>query len=158
VFSVSSSMPAIERRIPVCPNEFILCLTSIVAKICWCFYAGTLPRRLTRSRSIAGALSMAIYQSDSNSTVWERGGSSLLWWKVLGERKKFDPNARESGHRQLEKFQPLADQRVVVKPGSGDVATGPGDAMCNSRYNRIVIRASLAALSVRRKISVPSRH
>src|SRR5215831_19930752 len=32
---------------------------------------------------------MAICQWDSKSTVWATGGSSLLWWKVLGERRKF---------------------------------------------------------------------
>src|SRR5256886_10131549 len=66
-----------------------LCLTSTVSKICWRFYTGTLRRRLTRSHSIVGALSMAICQWDSKSTVWATGVSSLLWWKVLEERKKF---------------------------------------------------------------------
>src|SRR5215471_8395880 len=32
---------------------------------------------------------MAICQWDSKSTVWAAGVSSLLWWKVLEERKKF---------------------------------------------------------------------
>src|SRR6516162_5593377 len=32
---------------------------------------------------------MAICQWDSRSTVWATGVSSLLWWKVLEERKKF---------------------------------------------------------------------
>src|SRR6266852_1403425 len=53
------------------------------------FCTGTLRRRLTRSHSIVGALSMAICQWDSKSTVWATGVSSLLWWKVLEERKKF---------------------------------------------------------------------
>jgi len=44
---------------------------------------------LTRSHSIVGALSMAICQWDSKFTVWATGVSSLLWWKVLEERKKF---------------------------------------------------------------------
>src|SRR5439155_6091210 len=59
-----------------------LCLTGTVSKICWRFYTGTLRRRLTRSHSIVGALSMAICQWDSKSTVWATGVSSLLWWKV----------------------------------------------------------------------------
>src|SRR5262245_27813669 len=66
-----------------------LCLIGTVSKICWRFYTGTLRRRLTRSHSIVGALSMAICQWDSKSTVWATGVSSLLWWKVLEERKKF---------------------------------------------------------------------
>src|SRR5207245_10694793 len=32
---------------------------------------------------------MAICQWDSKFTVWAAGVSSLLWWKVLEERKKF---------------------------------------------------------------------
>src|SRR5262245_47892892 len=66
-----------------------LCLIGTVSKICWRFYTGTLRRRSTRSHSIVGALSMAICQWDSRSTAWATGVSSLLWWKVLGERKKF---------------------------------------------------------------------
>jgi hypothetical protein len=38
-----------------------------------------------------------------------------------------DPNARETWHRQLEIFQPLVDQRVVVEPDSGDIAAWPGE-------------------------------
>src|SRR5258706_318886 len=38
---------------------------------------------------LCGALSMAICQWDSKSIVWAAGVSSLLWWKVLEERKKF---------------------------------------------------------------------
>src|SRR6516165_1963305 len=71
------------------PERGALCLTNTVSKICWCFCTGTLRRRLTRSHSIVGALSMAICQWDSRSTAWATGVSSLLWWKVLGERKKF---------------------------------------------------------------------
>jgi hypothetical protein len=41
------------------------------------------------SHSIVGALIMAICQWDSKSTVWATGVSSLLWWKVLEERKEF---------------------------------------------------------------------
>src|SRR5260370_24799655 len=66
-----------------------LCLTGTVSKICWRFCTDTLRRRLTRSHSIVGALSMAICQWDSKSTVWAMGVSSLLWWKLLEERKKF---------------------------------------------------------------------
>jgi hypothetical protein len=61
-------------------KEVPLCLTGTVSKICWRFYTGALRRRLTRSHSIVGALSMAIYQWDSKSTVWAAGVSSLLWW------------------------------------------------------------------------------
>jgi hypothetical protein len=95
------------------PKEVPLCLTGTVSKICWRFYAGTLRRRLTRSHAISrgegpgtgrvhrlirlsracrspvGALSMATCQWDSKSTVWATGVSSLLWWKVLEERKEF---------------------------------------------------------------------
>src|SRR5207245_7825046 len=71
------------------PKEVSLCLTGTLSKICWRFCTGTLRRRLTRSHSIVGALSMAICQWDSKSTVWATGVSSLLWWKVLEERKKF---------------------------------------------------------------------
>ena len=71
------------------PKEVPLCLTGTVSKICWRFCTGTRRRRLTRSHSIVGALSMAICQWDSKSTVWATGVSSLLWWKVLAERKKF---------------------------------------------------------------------
>src|SRR6202022_3124081 len=41
-------------------KEVPLCLTGTVSKICWRFYTGTLRRRLTRSHSSVGALSMAI--------------------------------------------------------------------------------------------------
>jgi hypothetical protein len=71
------------------PKEVPLCLTGTVSKICWRFYTGTLRRRLTRSHSIVGALSMAICQWGSKSTVWAAEVSSLPWWKVLEERKKF---------------------------------------------------------------------
>src|SRR5262249_642926 len=67
------------------PKEVLLCLTGTVSKICWRFCTGTLQRRLTRSHSIAGALSMAICQWDSKSTVWATRVSSLPWWKVLAE-------------------------------------------------------------------------
>src|SRR5215471_14155738 len=70
-------------------KEVPLCLTGTVSKICWCFCTGALRRRLMRSHSIVDALSMAICQWDSKSTVWATGVSSLLWWKVLEERKKF---------------------------------------------------------------------
>jgi hypothetical protein len=72
---------------PGCSKEVLLCLTRTVSKICWRFYTGALRRRLTRSHSIVGALSMAIYQWDSKSTVWAAGVSFLLWWKVLEEQK-----------------------------------------------------------------------
>src|SRR6202040_3818597 len=71
------------------PKEVPLCLSGTVSKICWRFYTGTLRRRLTRSHSILGALSMAICRWDSKSTVWATEVSSLLWWKVLEERRKF---------------------------------------------------------------------
>src|SRR5271165_5745412 len=58
-------------------------------EICWRFYTGTLRRRLTRSHAIVGALSMAICQWVSKFTVWAKGASSLLWWKVLEGRKEF---------------------------------------------------------------------
>src|SRR3974390_3260396 len=41
------------------------------------------------SHAIVGALSMAICQWDSKSTVWATGVSSLLWWTVLEDREKF---------------------------------------------------------------------
>ena len=53
------------------------------------FYTDALRRRLTRSHCIVGALSMAICQWDSKSTVWATGVSFLPWWKGLAERKKF---------------------------------------------------------------------
>jgi hypothetical protein len=79
----------VQAMVPLHPKEVPLCLTGTVSKICWRFYTGTLRRRLTRSHSIDGALSMAICQWDSKSTVWATGASSLRWWKVLEERKKF---------------------------------------------------------------------
>ena len=69
------------------PKEVLLCLTGTVSKICWRFCTGPLQRRLTRSHSTAGALSMATCQWDSKSTVWATGVSFLPWWKVLAERK-----------------------------------------------------------------------
>src|SRR5215467_12111860 len=71
------------------PKEVPPCLTGTVSKICWRFCTGTLQRRLMRSHSIAGALSMASCQWDSKSTVWATGVSFLPWWKVLAELKKF---------------------------------------------------------------------
>src|SRR6266536_298712 len=65
-------------KVLVHPKEVPLCLTGTVSKICWRFCTGTLRRRLTRSHSIVGALSMAICQWDSKSTVWATGVSSLL--------------------------------------------------------------------------------
>src|SRR5438876_4978719 len=79
----------VQAMVLLHPKEVPLCLTGTVSKICWRFCTGTLRRTLTRSHSIVGALSMAICQWDSKSTVWATGVSSLLWWKVLAERKKF---------------------------------------------------------------------
>ena len=50
-------------------KEVPLCLTGTVSKICWRFCTGALQRRLTRSHSIAGALSMAICQWDSKKIL-----------------------------------------------------------------------------------------
>src|SRR6516225_6055096 len=46
------------RKVWPTRKEVPLCLTGTVSKICWRFCTGTLQRRLTRSHSIAGALSM----------------------------------------------------------------------------------------------------
>ena len=86
---LSNEALPVQATVPLHPKEVPLCLTRTVSKICWRFCTGTLRRRLTRSHSIVGALSMAICQWDSKSTVWATGVSSLLWWKVLEERKKF---------------------------------------------------------------------
>jgi hypothetical protein len=59
---------------------------------------GPAPAKLTRSQSIVGALSMAICQWDSKSTVWAKGVNSLLWWKVLEERKKFSMSTTTNTH------------------------------------------------------------
>src|SRR5438034_1820931 len=62
------------------PKEVPLCLTGTVSKICWRFYADALRRRLTRSHSIVGALSMAICQWDSTCL----GGGSQFSTLVEG--------------------------------------------------------------------------
>ena len=77
------------RKVSPTRKEVPLCLTGTVSKICWRFYTDALRRRLTRSHCNVGALSMAICQWDSKSIVWAAGVSSLLWCKVLEERKKF---------------------------------------------------------------------
>jgi hypothetical protein len=46
------------------PKEVPLCLAGTVSKICWRFCTGPLRRKLMRSHSIVGALSMAIFQWD----------------------------------------------------------------------------------------------
>jgi hypothetical protein len=78
-------------RIPACPKEVPLCLTGTVSKICWRFYADALRRRLTRSHSIVGALSMAISQWDSTCLG---GGSqfSTLVEGLGGAQKILDVN------------------------------------------------------------------
>ena len=86
---LSNEALPVQAMVLLHPQEVPLCLSDTVSKICWRFYTGTLRRRLTRSHSSVGALSMAICQWDSKSTVWATGGSSLLWWKVLEERRKF---------------------------------------------------------------------
>jgi len=86
---LSNEALPVQAMVLLHPKEVPLCLTSTVSKICWRFCTGTLRRRLTLSHSIVGALSMAICQWDSKSTVWATGASSLLWSKVLEERKKF---------------------------------------------------------------------
>jgi hypothetical protein len=63
------------------------CLTDTVSKICSFSCTGMLQRRLMRSHFIVGALSMAVCQWDSKSTALATGVSSLLWWRVLEERK-----------------------------------------------------------------------
>src|SRR5213079_3781900 len=86
---LSNEALAVQAMVLLHPKEGPLCLTGTVAKICWRFCTGTLRRKLTRSHSIVGALSMAICQWDSKSTVWATGVSFLLWLKALEERKKF---------------------------------------------------------------------
>src|SRR5207253_11206835 len=86
---LSNEALPVQAMVLLHPKEVPLCLTGTVSKICWRFYTGTLRRRLTRSHAIVGALSMAICRWDSKSTVWATGVSSLLWWKVLEERRKF---------------------------------------------------------------------
>jgi hypothetical protein len=82
---LSNEALPVQAMVLLHPKEVPLCLSGTVSKICWRFYTGTLRRRLTRSHSILGALSMAICRWDSKSTVWATGASSLLWWKVLEE-------------------------------------------------------------------------
>src|SRR6476646_1142165 len=86
---LSNEALPVQAMVLLHPKEVPLCLSGTVSKICWRFYTGTLRRRLTRSHSIVGALSMAICRWGSKSTVWATGVSSLLWWKVLEERRKF---------------------------------------------------------------------
>jgi hypothetical protein len=86
---LSNEALAVQAMVLLHPKEAPLYLTGTVSRICWRFCTGTLRRRLTRSHSIVGAWSMAICQWDSKSTVWATGASSLLWWKVLEERKEF---------------------------------------------------------------------
>jgi hypothetical protein len=66
---LSNEALSVQAMVLLHPKEVPLCLTSTVSKICWRFCTGTLRRRLTRSHSIVGALSMAICQWDSKSTV-----------------------------------------------------------------------------------------
>ena len=86
---LSNEALPVQAMVLLHPKEVPLCLSGTVSKICWRFDTGTLRRRLTRSHAIVGALSMAVCQWDSKSTVWATGVSSLLWWKVLEERRKF---------------------------------------------------------------------
>jgi polyprenyl-phospho-N-acetylgalactosaminyl synthase len=111
------------------PKEVPLCLTGTVSRICWRFCTGTLRRRLTRSHSIVGALSMAICQWDSKSTVWATGASSLLWWKALEERKKFSmpttintptPRSALCCPRVVTEVKRAGHAVVVVDDGSSD--------------------------------------
>src|SRR6516225_8553593 len=95
------------------PKEVPLCLTGTVSKICWRFCTGTLQRKLTRSHSIAGALSMANCQWDSKSTVWATGVGSLPWWKVLAELKKFSMSTTIPGLRDDPKIVGRDDTKVV---------------------------------------------
>ena len=75
---LSNEALPVQAMVLLHPKEVPLCLTGTVSKICWRFCTGTLRRRLTRSHCIVGALSMAICQWDSKSTVWATGVSSLL--------------------------------------------------------------------------------
>src|SRR6516165_3243992 len=86
---LSNETVAVPAMVLLHPKEVPQCLTGTVSKICWRFCTGTLQRRLTRSHSIVGALSTAICQWDSKFTVWATRVSSLPWWKVLAELKKF---------------------------------------------------------------------
>src|SRR5438034_11653456 len=85
------------------PKEVPLCLTGTVSKICWRFCTGTLRRRLTRSHSIVGALSMAICQWDSKSTVCLGDGSqfSTLVEGLGGAQKILDVNYYKHSHASL---------------------------------------------------------
>jgi hypothetical protein len=57
---LSNEALPVQAMVLLHPKEVPLCLSGTVSKICWRFYTGTLRRRLTRSHSILGALSMAI--------------------------------------------------------------------------------------------------
>src|SRR5260370_23778251 len=91
---LSNEALLVKAMVLLHPKEVHLCHSGTVSKICWRFYTGTLRRRLTRS--IVGALSMAICRWDSKSTVWATGVSFLLWWKVLEERRKFSMSTTTS--------------------------------------------------------------
>ena len=66
-----------------------------------------------------------------------RGHGGVVW--IVGIEDGSDaPDAR---HRDLEKIQPLADQRVVAgTPRSGDISAGLCDALCKPRYDRVLGR------------------
>jgi hypothetical protein len=55
---LSNEALPVQAMVLLHPKEEPLCLTGTVSKICWRFYTGTLRRRLTRSHSIDGALSI----------------------------------------------------------------------------------------------------
>ena len=82
-------------------QEVPLCLTGTVSKILLAFLHGHAPAKvdavaLHRRRVEHGHLSVG-----PKSTVWATGVSSLLWWKVLAERKKFSMSTTTHSHASL---------------------------------------------------------
>jgi len=67
---LSNEALPVQAMVLLHPKEVPLCLTGTVSKICWRFYTGTLRRRLTRSHSIVGALSMAICRWGAMGGSW----------------------------------------------------------------------------------------
>jgi hypothetical protein len=61
---LSNEALPVQAMVLLHPKEVPLCLTGTVSRICWRSCTGTLLRRLTKSHSIVGALSMGICQWD----------------------------------------------------------------------------------------------
>ena len=83
------------------PKEVPLCLTGTVSKICWRFCTGTLRRRLTRSHSIVGGLSMAICQWAKIHCLGDGSQFSTLVEGLGGAQKILDVNYYKHSHASL---------------------------------------------------------